>query len=101
MIIITNNKNAIQKGLDYEKKKAKAHRGKHVGGPGKEDYSRGETKGEIKHRKTKVTKPELKKIFKKGISEVESISGYTKPALEYKKKYHPEKKLYTKSGLVN
>ncbi len=80
----------------YEKKTAKSHRGKHIGGPGREDYKRGKVKGEVKARKTKVTKPELKRMFKKGISEVESKSGFTKPAMEYKERYHKDKKLFQK-----
>lgn len=78
----------------YEKKIAKSHRGKHVGGPGREDYKRGEAKGEVKDRNTKVTKPELQEIFKKGINEVESKGGFTEPAIEYKKRYHKKKKLF-------
>ena len=89
MIILA--KKAVKRGIKYEKQKAKAHGGKHVGGPGKEDYRRGNVKGEVKNRQTPITKPELQKIFKKGVSEVESKSGYTKPAIKYKKKYHPNK----------
>jgi hypothetical protein len=61
--------NAIKKGINYEKKVAKSHGATHVGGPGKVDYTRGETKGEVKARVTKVTKPELTKINqrKKGL----------------------------------
>jgi len=93
-------KKAVKRGIQYEKQKAKAHRAEHVGGPGKPDYKRGSIKGEVKNRKTPVTKPELQKMFKKGISEVESKSGYTKPALEYKKKHHPKKKLYQRGKEV-
>jgi len=78
----------------YEKKTAEAHRGKHVGGPAKEDYKRGNKKGEVKFRKNKVTKPELQGMFKKGISEVESVAGFTIPAIEYKTRYHKKKKLF-------
>ena len=63
----------IKRGFRYEKEKAKAHRGKHIGGPGKEDYRRGEVKGEVKNRKTLVTKPELQEMFRKGITEVETL----------------------------
>lgn len=93
-------KKDTKRGISYEKKKAKAHKAKHIGGPGKEDYRRGKVKGEVKDRKTPVTKPELQKLFRKGISEVESKSGFTKPAIEYKKKYHPNKKLFKKGKLV-
>jgi hypothetical protein len=68
---------------EYERNKAKKHRGKHIGGPRKEDYKRGNVKGEVKHRKTPVTRPELIKARSKGIKEFDSLSGYTGPALEY------------------
>ena len=93
-------KNSVKRGIDYEKKKSKAHNAKHIGGPGKEDYRRGAVKGEVKHRITPVTKPELQKIFKKKISEVESKSGFTKPAIEYAKKYHSNKKLFKRGKLI-
>ena len=93
-------KEDVNRGIRYEKEKAKAHGGKHIGGPGKEDYSRGEAKGEVKNRKTPVTKPELQEMFKKGISEVESKAGYTGPAIEYKDRYHPDKKLYKKGKKI-
>lgn len=41
-------KEDVKRGIRYEKEKAKAHGGKHIGGPGKEDYRRGEAKGEVK-----------------------------------------------------
>lgn len=90
----------MERGIRYEKQKAKAHRAKHVGGPGKADYTRGSVKGEVKNRKTPVTKPELQKMFKRGISEVESKSGYTLPALEFKRIYHSKKKLYQRGKEV-
>jgi len=93
-------KKDIKRGIRYEKKKAKSHGARHVGGPGKEDYRRGNVKGEVKNRKTAVTKPELQKMFKKGITEVESKSGFTNPAIEYKRKYHPDKKLFKKGRPV-
>ena len=79
---------------------AKAHRGKHIGGPGKEDYRRGEIKGEVKNRKTPVTKPELQEIFRKGITELESKTGYTEPAIKYTERYHPDKKLFEKGRSI-
>jgi len=90
-------KKDISRGIDYEKKKAAAHRGKHKGGPGNEDYIRGEKKGEVKDRKTKVTKPELQKLInKKNITEVDSKAGFTKPAIDYRNRYHPKVKLIQK-----
>lgn len=93
-------KDDVKRGIKYEKDKARAHRGKHVGGPGKEDYRRGDITGEVKARETPVTKPELQKLFRRGIDEVESKTGYTDPAIEYKKRYHPGKKLYKKGKRV-
>jgi len=54
-----------------------------VGGPGKEDYRRGNTKGEVKHRQSPVTRPEAIKIRRKGITEIDSMSGFTEPAKNY------------------
>ena len=93
-------KEDVKRGIKYEKEKAEAHRGKHIGGPGKEDYRRGEVEGEVKNRKTPVTKPELQEMFRKGRSEVESKSGYTEPAVKYKERYHPDKKLFKKGKKI-
>jgi len=85
----------IKRGINYEKKKAAVHGGKHKGGPGNEDYNRGRKKGEVKDRKTKVTKPELQELInKKGIDEVDSKAGFTNPAIEYRNRYHPSVKLF-------
>lgn len=65
-----------------EKRKAREHGGRHVGGPGKPDYSRGGTKGEVKTRKTPVTGPELQELADRGISEIDSKAGFTGPAIE-------------------
>jgi len=93
-------KSDVKRGIKYEKEKAKAHRAEHVGGPGREDYRRGEITGEVKSRKNPITKPELQKLFNKGIDEVESKTGFTEPAIKYKKRYHPEKKLFKKGKKV-
>ena len=69
----------------YEQQKAKAHGAKHQGGPGKPDYTRGNVIGEVKDRKSPVTKPELQEMFKKGVRELDSKGGVTGPALEYAK----------------
>ena len=94
-------KNDIKKGIDYEKKKAQEHRGQHQGGPGKPDYTRGDTKGEVKDRKTKVTKPELQKLItQKGVTEVDSKAGFTQPAIDYRDRYHPKVKLTSKKKKI-
>lgn len=82
----------------YEKQKAKAHKAKVVGGPGKEDARKRKQKIEIKDRKSPVTRPELIKIRRKGVTKVISKGGFTKPALEYGKEkkmklYKRKKKL--------
>jgi len=81
----------------YERQKAKKHKGRHIGGPGRPDYVRGKIKGEVKHRQNPLTKPELMKLTKKDVKEIESLSGYTKPAIEYAQRYRPDLKLFRKS----
>lgn len=85
----------------YEKQKARSHGAKHVGGSGKPDYVRGKKKGEVKHRKRPLTKPEVMSIAEKGIDEIESLSGYTAPAKKYACKYRPNLKLYKKGRRVS
>ena len=67
---------------NYEKQKAKQHGAKHIGGPGKPDYVRGSVTGEVKARKSPVTKPELERYVKKGVGEIDSKGGFTAPARE-------------------
>jgi len=81
----------------YERLKTRKHRGRHVGGPGKPDYIRGNIKGEVKHRQDPLTKPELMRLTKKGVKEIESLGGYTRPAIEYAQRYRPDLKLFRKS----
>lgn len=69
----------------YEKTKAKQHRGKHIGGPGKPDYTRGNTVGEVKNRKTPVTGPELQKMIERGVGELDTMGGITGPGLDLAK----------------
>jgi hypothetical protein len=94
-------KKDVERGLRYEKEKAKERGAKHVGGPGKHDYERGGVKGEVKNRKSKVTKRELQEMAKKGIKEVESKSGFTKPAKEYRDKYRKDIKLLQGGKEIN
>lgn len=67
----------------YERHKTRKHRGRHVGGAGKEDYRRGDVKGEVKHMKRRMTKPEVGRAARKGITEIDTLGGYTQPAKEY------------------
>jgi len=84
-----------RRGIDYEKQKSTEHGARHVGGPGKHDYERGTTRGEVKCRTSPVTKPELQRLVnRKGITEIDSKGGYTGPAVEYRDRYHPDVKLF-------
>lgn len=69
------------KATRYERLKAKQHRAKHVGGPGGPDYIRGSKTGEVKNRKSPVTGPELLRLTKRGVKEIDSKSGFTGPAI--------------------
>ena len=51
-------------GYKYEKTQAKKHKGKHLGGPGKPDYQRGEVKAEVKDWKQPVHSGVIKKAIK-------------------------------------
>ncbi len=95
-----SQKSSVNKGLQYEKSVAQRKKATHVGGPGKEDYKKGKTVGEVKRTKSKVTKPQLQELFKKGRTEVESFSGFTVPAIEYRNKYQKDKKLYQQGRLI-
>lgn len=85
-----------------EARSAKRHRARRIGGPSRPDYTRGCVHGEVKHRKSKVTKPEILKIVQKerrrGACKIEivSSSGYTKPAKEYAKGHKEKVKLLRK-----
>jgi hypothetical protein len=84
----------INRGIRYEKQKAREHRGHHQGGPGAPDYQRGDTLGEVKCRATPVTKPELQRLVRqKGIAEVDSKSGFTQSAIEYRNRWRPDVRL--------
>ena len=84
-----------------EKIVAKRRRGRHLGGPGRPDYVRGRVKGEVKDWNRRLTKGEVKKLVRKGIREITSKSGFTKPAIEYVKKYRPYVKLFHRTKRVN
>jgi len=70
----------------------------HRGGPSNPDMLCGGKKGEVKDRQTKVTKPELMRLAKKGNRTVYSTAGFTKPALTYKDRYRPSMTLCTPDG---
>lgn len=86
--------NNINRAIRYEKRKAREHRSRHLGGPGAPDYQRGDKLGEVKCRASKVTKPELERLInEKGVSEVDSKAGFTQPAIDYRDRHHPEVRL--------
>lgn len=91
----------IRRGLNYEKRRAKVHNARHVGGPGHHDYQRGSVKGEVKCRMSKVTKPELKELIRsKGVSEIDSKAGFTQPAINYRNKYQPHIRLRSRGRRI-
>lgn len=70
----------------YEQEQARRHRGKHQGGPGQPDYTRGEIKAEVKHWQRPVHSGVVRKAKTKGVKEIVSKSGFTSPAIEEAKK---------------
>ncbi len=86
----------INDALKTEKKVAKKRRCKHQGGPNKPDFVCPDGReGEVKDRKTKVTKPELQRYAQQGIKIVHSTAGFTKEAVKYKKRYRKDMELCT------
>ncbi|MFA4875873.1 MAG: hypothetical protein WC586_00540 [Methanoregula sp.] len=88
--------NDVNRGIAAEKRKAGEHRARHIGGPGMPDYQRGDVFGEVKARQSPVTKPELQRLTRKGIGEVDSKAGFTQPAVEYRDRYRPNVKLISR-----
>ncbi|HCM36667.1 MAG: hypothetical protein A3J30_01220 [Candidatus Wildermuthbacteria bacterium RIFCSPLOWO2_02_FULL_47_9c] len=72
-----------RRGVNYERKKARDHGAKHIGGPGNPDAEKGRQKLEIKDWKQPVPRPEVVKARRKGVTKFISKSGFTEPALEY------------------
>jgi hypothetical protein len=83
----------IDRGIRYEKRKAGEHGGHHIGGPGAPDYQRGRVSGEVKGRQSKVTKPELQSLIRRGITEIDSKAGFTGPAIDYRDQWRPKIRL--------
>ena len=77
----------------YEQDVSAGHRGCHVGGPGKPDYTRGEVEGEAKLRGKPLTKTEVMRECRKGRREIVCNAGFTEPAKEYTKRYRPNVRL--------
>lgn len=72
---------------------AKKHRGHHIGGPGKPDYTRGDIQGEVKQRQRPLTKTEVMKECRKGRREIVCNKGFSESAKEYVARYRPDVKL--------
>lgn len=80
-------KKSQKRSFNYEKKQARKHRGKHLGGPGKPDYIRGKRKAEVKNWSNRpVHIGVIRDAIKKGVGEIISSSGFTEPAIELAKK---------------
>ncbi len=80
----------------YEKAQATKHGGKHLGGPGRADYRRGEIEGEVKRHRNPLTKPQVQTECRKGRGEIVSESGFTGPAKEYARRYGRVKLIHAK-----
>ena len=89
-----SSKRKKKKAKAYEKKKAKEHRGRHLGGPGEPDYVRGAAKGEVKAWDRPMEKADVMREARKGRTEIVSKRGFTPEAIEYVKRYRPKIKLF-------
>ncbi|MDP3063930.1 MAG: hypothetical protein Q8O40_12080 [Chloroflexota bacterium] len=74
-----------RRGITYEKKQAQKHHGEHVGGPGQPDYTRESKKGEVKNWSAPVHSGVVLMAKQKGVAEIVSKNGFTKPAEELAK----------------
>lgn len=81
-----NARSPQARGIAYEKRQAQNHRGKHVGGPGRPDYTRGNIKGEVKNWSTPVHSGVIEEAVRRGVKEIVSKNGFTTPARELAKK---------------
>ncbi len=90
---MNNKKGQPQKrGISYEKRKARDHGAKHIGGPSNPDAQKGRQKLEIKNWQKPVPRPEVVRARRKGVTKFISKSGFTEPALQYGREC--EMKLY-------
>lgn len=83
----------MKRAKSYEKRKAKEHRGRHLGGPGKPDFQRGKTPGEIKDWSRPMSKYDVMKEARKGRKEIVSKKGFTEGAKKYVERYRNDVKL--------
>jgi len=87
--MLSKKKGASQRrGAEYEKRKAKTHRAKRIGGPKRPDaVTKGGGKIEMKDWSKPVPKPEVIKANRKGVKKFIAKTGFTAPAIEYGKKH--------------
>jgi hypothetical protein len=78
------------KATNYAHLNAKQHLAKRVGGLGGPDYTCGTKIGEVKNPKSAVTSLELLRIAKSGVHEIDSRSGFAKPAITPARKHRFE-----------
>lgn len=90
----------LRRARTYEKRKAKAHRGRHLGKLGEPDYMRGDVPGEVKAWKNPMSRYAVKKEAQKGRKEIVSKSGVTEGAIRYVKRYRPCMKLFHRNKRV-
>jgi len=50
--------------------------------------------------KRPMTKPEIRRAVRKGITEIDTLGGYTKPAIEYALRNCPNLRLFHRGRLV-
>lgn len=75
---------------DAEREIASAHRGRHIGGPGRPDYMRGKVQGEVKFYSRPIVKRALmEECRKRPIKEIVCTGGFTKSARQYAERYRP------------
>ena len=86
-----------QKWKGYEKRIAKQRRRKHIGGPGKPNYS---GQGEVKAWNKKLSKSKVMEEARKGRKEIVSKKGFTEEAIKYRDRYRRKLKLYHSNKLI-
>lgn len=82
------------KGKTFEEKVARFMGGRHKGGPGEPDYTRGAVDGEVKDWKIRMGKSDLQAEADKGRDEIVTRQGFTDEALSYRDRYRSKVKLF-------
>ncbi len=84
----------VGKGKKFERDMAKARKGRHHGGPGEPDYTRGRIEGEVKDWKRRMGRADVMREAQKGRDEIVSKEGFTEGAIGYRDRYRPKLKLF-------